>query len=388
MKFTDRFIAGLRATGKKYYKREARGFTIKVTPTGVKVFVYIYTLLGKRQELSLGKYPFVTLAEARSKYTEAFNQVSRRTDPKQEPEEDEDNLTMKTLIEKYTKEWSALNHSDKWAYTLKKTIEKDVLPFWADKKIKDISRRDAITLIERVAARARGSAMNILNGMRSVFTFAVEREYVAGNPFFNIVKAVPSVRSRARERVLSEKEIAFVWSEIGNGYGETKRALKLILVTGQRPGEVAGMHRDEIDGNWWTIPWDRIKSETRKNLGRQPRDHRVYLAPFALELIGDRQGHIFSNYEDNTPLRRSAISRIVSEHKEPYFGLPRWTPHDLRRTARTFMSQLGVPEEHAEAVLNHAKTGMVKVYNLYQYDKEKKEALLRWEEKLRNIIGG
>ena len=70
-----------------------------------------------------------------------------------------------------------------------------------------------------------------------------------------------------------------------------------------------------------------------------------------------------------------------------YFDLPTWTPHDLRRTARTEMARIGVPEEHAEAVLNHKKQGIVKVYNLHQYADEKKVALLQWEAELLRIIG-
>ena len=91
-------------------------------------------------------------------------------------------------------------------------------------------------------------------------------------------------------------------------------------------------------------------------------------------------GRLASGY-----ISRQTLSQHVTTRN--YFDLPKWTPHDLRRTARTKMARIGVPEEHAEAVLNHKKQGIVKVYNLHQYADEKKAALLLWEAELLRIIG-
>jgi integrase len=114
--------------------------------------------------------------------------------------------------------------------------------------------------------------------------------------------------------------------------------------------------------------------------------HRVYLTPTALELIGNEEGFIFPSYRmANGYISRQTLSQHVATRN--YFDLPKWTPHDLRRTARTEMARIGIPEEHAEAVLNHKKQGIVKVYNLHQYADEKKAALLLWEAELLRIIG-
>lgn len=74
-------------------------------------------------------------------------------------------------------------------------------------------------------------------------------------------------------------------------------------------------------------------------------------------------------------------------YHKAFYGLPRWTPHDLRRTARTHMARIGILDEHAEAVLNHAKQGIVGVYNKYKYQQEKKAALIKWEAELMKIVG-
>ena len=160
----------------------------------------------------------------------------------------------------------------------------------------------------------------------------------------------------------------------------------MVLVTAQRAGEVVYMHTDHIqedwDGEkWWLIPEDIAKNEN---------PHLVYLSPTALEIIGNRKGFMFSMDEGKTPISRGALASMVrrgASDKEAYYGLPRWTPHDLRRTARTNFSRLGIPQPVAEAILNHAKQGVVKVYDLHEYKDEKKKAMLMWDKELRKLFG-
>ena len=157
------------------------------------------------------------------------------------------------------------------------------------------------------------------------------------------------------------------------------------------------MHRDQIKGRWWTIP-----SEVA---GKNEREHRVYLTDTALELIGDSKGYIFASVNGkrghvsgNTlsqAINRGYLTdevvkfvgnRKIKARKEPYFGMKPWSPHDLRRTARTNMARVGVLDEIGEEVVNHIKPGVIGVYNKYRYDNEKKEALLKWETLLLEIL--
>lgn len=85
---------------------------------------------------------------------------------------------------------------------------------------------------------------------------------------------------------------------------------------------------------------------------------------------------------------RSVERRGNSQNKRNRLGIDQFTPHDLRRTAATFMAEMGVMDEVIDAVLNHAKQGVIKVYNQYRYDKEKQAALETWGRKLRSIITG
>jgi len=387
MQFSDKYIAGLKPQDKKYYKRESMGFSIRVMPSGAKTFLYVYTIKGKRQELNLGNYPHTKLQDARVAHQDAYKLVYRGIDPKEHKKALQDSIdnveddTFGYFAKEYL-DWSEKNHSKSWYKTIKMSLDNDVIPKWKSLPIASIKRRDAISLLEQVASRAPGQAKNVLKATRAVFEYAIHREYIEANPCLRLSKVIPDLKPVTKTRVLTDKELETLWDAIDTGTGgeRTKAAIKLVLVTAQRPIEVSSMHRSQIEGNWWTMQADTVKND---------ETHRVYLTPMALKLIGDGEGYIFPSDRLGTdgqprPIVRQTLSQTVASQN--YYGLPVWTPHDLRRTARTCMARIGIQEAHAEAILNHKKQGVVKVYNLHQYDSEKETALLKWEEELLRII--
>lgn len=412
--FTDLFIKGLKPKEKKYVIREARGFAIQVRPTGAKNFVYIFKMGGKKYQHDLGKYPDVKLSEAREKYKSASLLVGRGVVPSEELKKEKgeklkaekpEEITLGMMADRYL-EWSAEgNHSDSRQAVVKWTVGKYIKGKIRDVPINSLKRSEAMTFISMAKGEyGPAAAENLLKVMQGIYTLAYNCDYVTGSPFTGMKKALPSIKQSSRERVLSGEEIKTVWKAIEEGGGDeaTKRALKLVLITAQRPGEVAGMHSREIEGDWWVIPLSRIK----KTKADKPSPSRVYLTSLAKKLIGDAEGFIFpspDDWVDGAPTKSigtAALSRVVRggyrEGKDkkkivvknvPYYGLPRWTPHDLRRTTRTNLARLGVRWEVCEAIINHAKGTIDATYNLYEYDAEKKEAMLRWEEELLHIVG-
>jgi len=164
------------------------------------------------------------------------------------------------------------------------------------------------------------------------------------------------------------------------------------------------MHMREIEGRWWTIPAERAKNG---------REHRVYLTDTALELIGDTEGKGFvfpcphqmkeqsiDSHALPVAVRRNVACPITDKKGKPLYGadgkpatenrlgVEKFTPHDLRRTAATFVAGMGFMDEIIDAVLNHVKQGVIRTYNRHKYDKEKQQALEAWERKLKNIISG
>jgi len=392
MKFTHKYIESLKPEPAdlpvRYYRREAHGFAIRVQPSGLKTWFFIYTFNGKRQHFNLGNYPATTQAEARQKYQEAHSLYTRGIDPQEhikalaEAQGKETDNTFGHFANEYIK-WSEQNHRSKaWHKTVKMSLNNDVIPFWKDLPITAIKRKDAILLLTRVAERAPGQAKNVHKVTRAVFELALDAECIETNPLLRLTKSIPGLKPVTKDRILTDKELITAWQAIDDATGDerTKAALKLILVTAQRPIEVTSMHRNQIEGNWWTLQSKDVKTSVT---------HRIYLSPTALKLIGDNEGYIFPSYkvgenEERRPIVRQTLSQLVVRHE--YFDLPSWTPHDLRRTARTIMARIGIQEAIAEAILNHKKQGVVKVYNLHQYDNEKQEAMLLLEAEILKIV--
>lgn len=411
MRFTDLFIKNMKPGERKYYRREAGGFTVRVMPSGVKTWLFIYTFDGKRKEMNLGLYcdgdgkPGVSLADAREKFNDATKLLKNGIDPgaleRQQQEEHRLAPTVADLCDEYIKHW-AKPRKKSWEND-KRSLNKDVIPTWGKIKTKDIRKRDIVLLLEDVVKRGSPVAANRLRALlHKMFTFAVDRDIIEANPCAGVKPLSPE---KPKERVLSEEEIKTLWGNLDSPdlimTPEIKHSLKLILTTGQRPGEVAGIHRREINDRWWTIPAERSKNG---------KAHRVYLTDMALKIIGDNKGFIFPsprgeldrsiaagalhcalrrNIKGEEYRRKGAKRTYKPKPEDPNrLGLDDFTPHDLRRTVATRMAELGIMEEIIDRMLNHSRRGVIRVYNHYAYDKEIQGALEAWERKLKGIITG
>jgi integrase len=406
---TDLYLKALRTWIKAHPPKtdydicEGHGFSIRARTTGTITFFYLYQFNGKRRFLNLGAYappaearpPFVTLAEARVKYMAAAAEVGAGIDPmaeKPEPPAAPEVMTVGKLIPLYLESIAGVL-VPRSVIQQTRTLKNDLLPAWENRAVSEIQRPDAIDLITEIQKRAPGQARNVKKAAQTMFEYAVAHAFTLYNPFVGVQKQVRGIAPRPGDRVLSDKEIALLWDKIKDT--EKGNVLMLMLLTGQRPGEVTGMMWREIDGDWWQINWRRIKTEINPNLTRTPSDHRVYLTPLAKTFLPARTDSDFvfpargrgRGASAEGGMRPGSISHDLTEAKEDkYLGLPRWTPKDLRRTLRTGLARLGVPEEHAEAVLNHIQGGVKGVYNLYKYDKQKKAALIKWSRHVEALL--
>jgi integrase len=164
-------------------------------------------------------------------------------------------------------------------------------------------------------------------------------------------------------------------------------ALKLCLVTAQRRAEVAGLSHREIDGDWWTLPKERSKNG---------KPHRTYLSPLAKRLIKASQGdeYVFPSRRSDGPIQPQSLIIALARNRDKVvngkrlFDMPRFTVHDLRRTAATRMAEIGIPRFDIAKVLNHTDHEVTAIYDHYAYDAEKKRALMKWGRRLQVILNG
>jgi integrase len=228
--------------------------------------------------------------------------------------------------------------------------------------------------------------------------WAVARGDLDHNPMDGMRKPNGSV---PRERILSDDEIRTLWHGLPQALKRSKtcqRIIKLCLVTAQRVGEVAGMRWDELDlsARTWHLPGSRTKNG---------HPHAVPLSDLAVSILeevlaeaGDDAVFVFPAGDDALPPH--AVARTIGRAQETAdkypagrFGIsPRWTAHDLRRTALSNFAALGVQPVVAGAVANHLSvtkaTITLSVYTRYSYDREKRAALELWAERLEAVLAG
>lgn len=401
---TDRMIRALPApaNGKRivfdHHRDAPKGFGVRIMATGTKTFVLRYrTKAGAARIQAIGLYPAWTLTAARLEATAIRQRVDRGEDPLGQRREERAEPTIADLVDDFDK--ARLGDLASGA-EIRRYFDRDLIPALGRRKVRTIKRRDIIALVEARALEAPRAAALLLTYIKLLMGFAEDREIVEVSPATGIkgIRINKRMGTVKRGRTLDDAEIRAFWlgAESCGIHRLTAIALKLILVTGQRPGEVIGMRHDEIDGNVWTLPASRRKTGT---------GHVVHLTETALALLSEARAEVsrlakrrgwpespfIFEFREGTPGTTAAMSKALTRYSDalgnrdnPDWG--HWTPHDLRRTCRTRLAEIGIPQEIAERVIGHTAQGVVGVYDQHKYQHEIRAALEGWGRHLLGII--
>ncbi|WP_029871037.1 tyrosine-type recombinase/integrase [Rhizobium leguminosarum] len=374
------------------------GLYLIVQPSGRKSWAVRYRFQGKSRKYTLGAYPALSLSLARDLARSLLTAVAEGKDPSRGPVQGDGPTTVVTVsqaLEDFLKRYVTANNRSSTARETRRLLEKELGAPLGDRDIASIVRSDITDRLDGISDRgAYIGANRTLAAMRRFFNWCVERDYVHASPCDRL--KAPSVE-KTRERVLADEEIALIWEaseRIGWPFGQF---VKLLLLTGQRRSEVAGMRRQELDWNrsLWTIPAPRSK-----NL--QP--HEVPLSVSAravlasIHPVDSDEGLIFSTtgkspisgYSKAKKRVDNAVQTILKERANGREAnrLPSWAFHDLRRTAATGMARAGVAQQVIEKVLNHTSgslAGVAGIYNRHAFNSEKREALEIWSQHVVNL---
>ena len=376
MKFSDKYIQSLKPKDARYDVLEGDGFTLRVYPSGAKVFCYVYKLAGTNRRLTLGRYPHLGLSAARALHRQALDARMLGHDPA--GQKTVRVQTVGDLAEVYLEQW-AKPRKRSWEED-QRILDVDILPKFKAVPVGALTRRQVLTMLQAIERRAPNQAWQVLKILRRMFNFALEQSFpgIEANPCAHIKL---STEHKSKDRALTPAEIYAFW--VGMERLRTsepmRRALRTILATAQRPGEVLAMHRREIDGDWWTIPGERTKNK---------RPQRVYLTPWVKTLIGDNDEYMFSYSEEpmaNTAAS-TAVRRMFKRKDAKGLTMAPFTPHDLRRTAATLLGAAGYTTHLIGKLLNHTDQTVTGIYNRHEYDKEKREMLEALEGILKGIL--
>jgi integrase len=346
------------------------------------------TTEGRRRRVSLGLYPDVSLANARRKAEDIRAAVRQNADPQAAKRAYKASRTVAEVADDYLRLYAVVQKTT--AEFDRYVIEKDLKPAIGAMKVVDVTRRHIQEVLRRPLERGSGTMANrTLEIVRKLFSWAVEQGHIDTNPAEGISKPT---KERPRSRSLSDDELKIVWQALDGLSVQSRAAIKLLILTGQRLMDVVGAKWSEIDFEraLWTLPaHDPGRSKKRD------APHLVPLSTPALTILADLKvqsagPNVFTGkrrLDAGGEATRGIVAQAKVRLDEILTDMEPWRVHDLRRTVRTGLSALGLAPHVSELVIGHSVGGFVKVYDRYQYLTEKRDALNRWADHVAMVVG-
>lgn len=374
-----------------------------------KTFFYRYRDdAGALRQIKVGVLGAMTLDQARKRVAELKVDRARGVDPQaekrarksaakaQREKQKAKVYTVADVVEDYLTELVEKNRKPKGAAEVRRMLERATEKV-GSAPVEGFTRLKAHDLIKAVAESAPRLALMTRQELRAAWEHAIDVGRASVNPFLGkSLGAIPAIKKR--QRVLSPDEVGLLlrWMQEPGTYSRTVRdALEVTLRTGMRSGEVCGLHSSELvyrDGVLWAdIPGNRMKAE---------QDHHVPLVGRVREIVLARLpesgGYLFPSRREGLPIDQkvlgvevyAASGRSTAKAYESRKACPvkDWAPHDLRRTARTLLADLGCPYEVGEAILAHRLPGVAGDYNKAKHMQARVEWLTKLGEYLDELM--
>lgn len=390
------------------------GFGLKVTPAGGKTYLFQYRIGGRgnaTRRYTIGKHGPLTPDQARTRAKALAAMVEQGIDPRQveldtqaaqleakRQLEEKARLDGELAFENVAARWLAeyeLDHRASSVGQAKVSLNKYLVPKLRGKPMPHISKADLQRAIDAIPAKQKASREQVFAYASILFRWALERGDISDNPVASMAKPKGP---KARNRVLTDEELISVWNAAASLRAPIAALYRLLILTGQRREEVAGLNWWELDraSATWIIPADRAKNGVahivplspavleeldQLALAKQQADRTDDIDPArwpksgpVITLRGDVSLSCFSQ-------AKRELDAAVGKVRKDDTPLAAWRVHDLRRTVATGLQRLGVRFEVTEAVLNHvsgAKGGVAGIYQHHDWKEEKRAALEAW----------
>ena len=368
------------------------GFGLRIRAGGKRSWIAQYRVGLKQRRVTLGTTETVDADEARKRAKDVLSKVHLGQDPQVEKAEAkaQASATVRDAVKRYLAEHGAVRLKPRSLSEADRYLKRHWSSL-AELPVKKVARADVAEQLVRIAKNNGPHAANRARAALSgFFSWAMGEGLADSNPVIGSNKATDE---NARDRVLTNAELALVWSRAGDG--DYAAILKVLILTGQRRDEVGGMLWSELDltGGAWRIGAARVKNG---------REHDLPLSAQAVEILTaitrrkDRDlvfGASDGPFSGWSKSKERIDARMLNRLREADLEgkLTPWRLHDLRRTTATRMADLGVLPHVIEAVLNHVsghKAGVAGVYNRSSYGAEKKAALTLWGDYVAALTNG
>ena len=388
---TDTKIKSLKPKDKVYKVADRDGLYVSVSTVGTITFRYDYRINGRRETLTIGKYGAdgINLAEARERLMIARKQVSEGISPASEKRTERNKIRNADRFCVFAEKYLAdVQLADSTKALRVATYERDIKDTFGNRLMTEITTDEIRSHCEKIKERgAPSTAIFVRDLISNVYRYAIQRGHKFANPADEIANSSIATFKK-RERVLTPREIKLFFNTLEETQSDfaLKKAVKFILLTMVRKGELVNATWDEVDfkNKVWTIPADRMKAK---------RAHNVYLSEQAIDLIVAFQ--IYSEgspyllpgrINRRQPIANSSLNRVIANcikfiNKDEQ-RIDEFTVHDLRRTGSTLLHEMGFNSDWIEKSLAHEQQGVRAVYNKAEYAEQRKEMMQRWADQV------
>lgn len=401
-KLTDTHIRNWIRTGAPLAKADGDGLTFTLSANGTAAWTLRYRHGGKRKELTLGRYPDITLTRAReiagSKRADVQQGVDVAAEKQRAGQAAARAWTFKHLADDYLTKAATFDRplSPSTIKSRQQQLRDYAFPKIGSIKAADVTAADIVTIVEATASKSLHVARLVLIAIREVFSHGVGRHVVTENPCVHIkAKSIIGGRPDQRARVmLADAELGAMLPALDAIGKQNALMVRILLATATRIGELvrAEWKYVDFDKAEWTIPPEHSKN------GRQ---FIVPLAPTVAHWFAELQALAFeSRYvlpirarfhgrEGDAHMEATSLNAALNQLATNLAGkCRRFTPHDLRSTCRSHLGALGIDLLIAERCLNHSLGGLVATYDKYDYLTERRRALELWALKIASIESG
>lgn len=394
MALTDIAIRKARPADSPIRLFDGGGLYLEIVPSGGKWWRLKYRHGGKEKRLSLGTFPDTSLRAARVARDKARQQIAAGIDPSSERKAAKQAARLATLntLERVAKAW--LEHRSK-AWTtgtramITASLENDVFPTLGSRPIGDIQAREIRDVVQQIEARGAGeTAGRVFQRLRSIYRYAVAHDLAAVDPTYPLKPSEIFKPRKTRHRAsLSEREVPGFLAKLETYDGDpaTKLALKLLMFTATRPGELRGARWDEIDERaaLWRIPASRMKMKSEHSVPLSKQAGR--LLSTMRKMSGNGQLVFPSPFYPDKPLSDGTLNSALA--RLGYKGIA--TAHGFRTLFSTCANEAGWNADVIEKQLAHEERDEVRdAYNRAQWMAERTKLMQWWSDQLDKLAQG
>jgi integrase len=392
------------------------GLRLRVTSGGAKTWVLLARFPGGKRNgkhnptrRAIGSWPAVTLAEARETASSWNILITKGIDPKTQSEVEQAEREKKALDQARLRDNTFASMAEEFirrdaakkrtAKSIARLVRRDLIKRWGDRPVSEIGKGDVIRMVEQVAEQnGTYAAHQCFVYTRRIYNWALKREDpkkpvlgITSNPCTFVDVNDLAGRRKARQRVLTDREIALIWEATEGeplAVYPDGQFIRLLLILGVRRGEMAAATWGEFDLTQatWALAESRTKNEEARVLP---------LPKIAVEILATlprfSEDHLFSTTRGEKAIAnfgkvKDRLDRKIAKLNGGAAIAP-WRLHDLRRSMRTNLSAIAsISPLVAELMIGHRQQGILAVYDQHRYAKEQREGFEAWASRLRSIV--